>query len=103
MIDFDLEPIHAFLDGNGRIGRMLVTLLVEHWGLLDQPLLSLSAALKRRQSEYYERLAAVRTDGDWEGWSTYSLECVTEAADDGVSVAQSIHTLIGRDRARRRA
>ena len=92
------ETIHPFLDGNGRIGRMLITLLVEHWSLLDQPLLYLSVAFKRRQQEYYTRLAAVRTDGDWEGWTAFFLECVAEAADDGVHIAQAIHTLIGYDR-----
>lgn len=94
------ETIHPFLDGNGRIGRLLITLLVEHWGLLDQPLLYLSVAFKRRQQEYYARLAAVRTDGDWEGWTAFFLECVKDAADDGVRIAQAIHTLMGRDRAR---
>lgn len=94
------ETIHPFLDGNGRIGRMLITLLVEHWGLLDQPLLYLSVAFKSRQQEYYARLAAVRTEGDWEGWTAFFLECVAEAAGDGVRIAQAIHELIGRDRNR---
>ncbi len=94
------ETIHPFLDGNGRIGRMLITLLVEHWDLLDQPLLYPSVAFKRRQPEYYARLAAVRADGDWEGWTAFFLECVRDAADDGVRVAQAVHALTGRDRAR---
>lgn len=94
------ETIHPFLDGNGRIGRMLITLLVEHWGLLDAPLLYLSVALKRRQSEYDARLTAVRTEGDWEGWTGFFLECVTDAADDGVRIAQAVHSLIGHDRGR---
>lgn len=94
------ETIHPFLDGNGRIGRMFITLLVEHWGLLDQPLLYPSVAFKRRQQEYYDRLAAVRTDGDWERWTAFFLDCVKDAADDGARVAQAIHTLMGRDRAR---
>jgi len=94
------ETIHPFLDGNGRIGRMLITLLVEHWGLLDAPLLYLSVALKRRQSEYDTRLTAVRTEGDWEGWTGFFLECVTDAADDGVRIAQAVHSLIGHDRGR---
>ena len=55
------ETIHPFLDGNGRIGRLLIALLFEHWGLLDQPLLYLSVALRRAQPEYYARLGAVRT------------------------------------------
>jgi Fic family protein len=94
------ETIHPFLDGNGRIGRLLIALLVEHWGLLAQPLLYLSVALRRRQQEYYAHLAAVRTDGDWEGWTKFFLECVREAADDGVRVALALHALHGRDRER---
>ncbi len=94
------ETIHPFLDGNGRIGRMFITLLVEHWGLLDQPLLYLSVAFRRRQQEYYARLAAVRTDGDWARWTAFFLECVKDAADDGARLAQAIHALMGRDRTR---
>lgn len=94
------ETIHPFLDGNGRIGRLLITLLVEHWGLLDHPLLYLSLAFKRQQQEYYTRLAAVRSDGDWEGWTTFFLESVSEAANDGVRVAQELYALIGKDRTR---
>lgn len=94
------ETIHPFLDGNGRIGRLLIALLVEHWDLLKQPLLYLSVAFKRRQQEYYQRLSAVRTDGDWEGWTVFFLECVREAADDAVDAARAIHALTGRDRGR---
>jgi len=94
------ETIHPFLDGNGRIGRMLITLLIEHWGLLDEPLLYLSQELRRRQREYYDRLTAVRSDGDWEGWLRFFLECVRDAADDGVHVAQTLHQLVERDRRR---
>jgi Fic family protein len=94
------ETIHPFLDGNGRIGRLLVTLLVEHWGLLDSPLLYLSLALKRHREEYYRRLSSVRTDGEWEGWTTFFLECVREAADDGVETAGKLFLLLTKDRQR---
>ena len=94
------ETIHPFLDGNGRIGRLLIALLIEHWGLLDQPLLYLSVAFRRAQPEYYARLAAVRTEGDWEGWTGFFLECVREAADDGVRVARELHALVAHDRGR---
>ena len=94
------ETIHPFLDGNGRIGRLLIALLIEHWGLLDQPLLYLSVAFRRAQPEYYARLGAVRTDGDWEGWTRFFLECVREAADDGVRVARELHAVVGHDRRR---
>lgn len=92
------ETIHPFLDGNGRIGRMLITLLVEHWGLLDQPLLYLSVAIKRRQQEYYARLAAIRTEGDWEGWTSFFLECTVEAAEDAVEVASRLFHIVSQDR-----
>ncbi len=88
------ETIHPFLDGNGRIGRMLITLLVERWGLLHQPLLYLSVAFKRRRREYYDRLTAVREEGDWEGWTAFFLECVREAAVDGVAVAGALQAIM---------
>ncbi len=92
------ETIHPFLDGNGRIGRLLIALLVEHWKLLPLPILYLSVPLMRRRDEYYRLLTAVRTDGDWEGWSQFFLECVCEAADDGVSGAKRIFALLSEDR-----
>ena len=60
----------------------------------------MSLPLKRRQADYYARLTAIRTDGDWEGWLAFFLECVAEAADDGVRVARAIHALLGTDRQR---
>lgn len=92
------ETIHPFLDGNGRIGRLLITLLLEHWKVLPSPLLYLSLAFKRHQQEYYERLLAVRTEGDWEGWTRFYLESVREAAETGVSVAERLFRLIESDR-----
>jgi Fic family protein len=92
------ETIHPFLDGNGRIGRLLVVALLERWGLLAAPLLYLSVAFKRHRQEYYDRLGAVRTAGDWEGWTGFFLRCVREAAKDGVATAQRLHTLIGDSR-----
>lgn len=92
------ESIHPFLDGNGRIGRLLITLLVEHWGLLKAPLLYLSVAFKRHRQEYYERLHAVRIDGDWEGWTRFFLACVAEAADDAVASAQKLFAVTTADR-----
>ena len=94
------ETIHPFLDGNGRIGRLLITLLVEHWGLLKAPLLYLSVAFKRHQQEYYQRLNAVRIEGDWEGWVRFFLACVTEAADDAVGSAQKLFAITSSDRSK---
>jgi Fic family protein len=93
------ETIHPFLDGNGRIGRLLIALLLEHWGVLESPVLYLSLSLRRRQAEYYARLTAVRDGGDWEGWTEFYLECVRDAADDGVGAAERLFALIGKDRA----
>jgi len=92
------ETIHPFLDGNGRIGRLLITLLVEHWELLSSPLLYLSLGFKRRRQEYYQRLGAVRQNGDWEGWTSFFLECVNESANDGVKTAKRLFRLVGADR-----
>jgi len=92
------ETIHPFLDGNGRIGRLLIALLVEHWGLLKTPLLYLSVAFKRHRQAYYERLNGVRVDGDWEGWMRFFLDCVTEAADDAIASAQRLHVVTAADR-----
>lgn len=92
------ETIHPFLDGNGRIGRLLITLLVEHWGLLQSPLLYLSLSFKRHRDEYYRRLTAVRAQGDWEGWTRFFLRCVRESADDGIDAAQRLFALLAKDR-----
>jgi len=92
------ETIHPFLDGNGRIGRLLIALLLEHWKMLKTPLLYLSLAFKRHRREYYDRLSAVRTDGDWEGWTEFFLTCVHESADNGIDVAQKLFALLNKDR-----
>ncbi len=80
------------------IGRLLIALLVEHWGLLESPLLYLSLAFKRHRAEYYRALLAVRAAGDWEGWTAFFLQCVREAADDGVNAARRLFALLGKDR-----
>lgn len=87
----------------GRLGQhvirgLLITLLVEQWGLLSSPLLYVSLGFKRHQQEYYERLSRVRTHGDWEGWIEFFLRCVIESADDGVTTAQRLFPVVGEDR-----
>ena len=94
------ETIHPYLDGNGRLGRLLITLLLEHWGLLAAPLLYLSLFFKRHRSEYYRRLDAVRTNGDWEGWLDFFLDGVATTADEAVATARSLSELVAEDRAR---
>ena len=100
LLHVQFETIHPYLDGNGRIGRLLITLLLDHWHLLSAPLLYLSLFFKRHQDEYYHRLAAVRTDGDWEGWTCYFLEAVATIATEATACAREIFALISRDRKR---
>ena len=84
------ETIHPFLDGNGRVGRLLITFLLCRQSVLQQPLLYLSYFLKRHRAEYYDRLMAIRTDGDWEGWIRFFLRGVAETADEAVQTASMI-------------
>ena len=81
LIHAQFETIHPFLDGNGRIGRLLIAALMEHYGLLSEPLLYLSAHLKEHQFEYYKLLNGVRSDGNWEAWIDFFLEGVAVAAN----------------------
>ncbi len=92
------ETIHPFLDGNGRVGRLLVTLLTEHWRLLSGPFLYVSLGFKLHRQEYYQRLDAVRANGDWEGWAEFFLRCVHESAVDGANAAQRLFRLVNDDR-----
>ncbi|MBK8595986.1 MAG: Fic family protein [Holophagales bacterium] len=94
------ETIHPFLDGNGRVGRLLITLLLCHSGVLREPLLYLSLYLKQHRATYYDLLAAVRKDGDWEAWLDFFLEGVRQTAEGATSTAQRLAALFGEDRAR---
>lgn len=94
------ETIHPFLDGNGRIGRLLIATLLESWKLLPEPLMYLSGYLKQHQSEYYRRLAAVRTEGDWEGWVRFFLEGVAVAATQAERGIVALASLVAADRRR---
>lgn len=100
LIHAQFETIHPFLDGNGRIGRLLITALFEHWGVLSEPLLYVSAYLKQHQAEYYRRLSAIRTDGDWESWVTFFLEGVATAAGDAEKNIIEVASLVASDRKR---
>lgn len=100
LIHAQFETIHPFLDGNGRIGRLLIAALFEHWGLLAEPLMYLSAYLKQHQAEYYRRLSIIRTEGDWEAWVTFFLEGVAVAAGDAERNIIEVASLVAADRKR---
>jgi Fic family protein len=84
MIHYQFEAIHPFLDGNGRVGRLLIVLLLCEWGLLPQPLLNLSAYIEHYRQEYYDLLLKVSQQGAWEAWLRFFLRGVSEQAQDGV-------------------
>jgi len=84
------ETIHPFLDGNGHVGRLLVTLYLSAAGLLQEPLLYLSLFLKQHREEYYRLLMSCREEGDWESWVSFFLEGVATTADEAVRTAQSL-------------
>jgi Fic family protein len=84
------ETIHPFLDGNGRVGRLLITFLLCHRDVLHRPLLYLSYYLKRHRAEYYDRLMSVRDDGNWEGWLKFFLRGVEETAKEATRTAKAM-------------
>lgn len=92
------ETIHPFLDGNGRMGRLLISFMLCHDQVLEKPLLYLSLFFKKYRQEYYERLNAVRRDGDWEGWIKYYLQGVYEISKQATDAAKAIMDLMAQDR-----
>ncbi|HEX6995609.1 MAG TPA: Fic family protein [Gammaproteobacteria bacterium] len=94
------ETIHPFLDGNGRVGRLLITLLLCHDGVLRDPLLYLSLYFKEHRDEYYALLDLVRREGDWEAWLAFFLEGVRVTAQGAVETAQRLTAMFGDDRRR---
>lgn len=100
LVHVQFESIHPYLDGNGRIGRLLITLLLEHWKLLSAPLLYLSLFFKRHRAEYYRLLSAVRLEGAWEPWVAFFLEGVSTISDEAADTARDLFVLVNKDRAR---
>lgn len=90
IVHAQFETIHPFLDGNGRVGRLLVPLLMHERGVLKQPLLYISHFLKENRAEYYDRLMDVRKNGNWEGWVKFFLKGVEEVAKEAARTAQQI-------------
>jgi Fic family protein len=100
LVHVQFETLHPYLDGNGRIGRLLITLLLQHFKLLSAPLLYLSLFFKRHRPEYYRLLGEVRSRGNWEAWTDFFLEGVATIADETVATAREIFALISADRER---
>jgi Fic family protein len=97
LVHLQFESIHPFLDGNGRIGRLLITLLLCAEGILKEPLLYLSLYFKTKRADYYRLLQEVRERGSWETWLEFFLDGVTETANEAVSTAKKISELLQTD------
>ena len=100
LVHVQFETIHPFLDGNGRLGRLLITLLLYSNQVLDAPLLYLSLYFKTHRDEYYDLLQSVRTRGDWESWLGFFLHGVVETAQQATDAATDLLELFERDRRR---
>ncbi|MCK6623050.1 MAG: Fic family protein [Calditrichaceae bacterium] len=92
-IHYQFEAIHPFIDGNGRIGRLLISLLLVHWNLLPLPLLYLSAFFEKRRRDYYDGLTAVSEHGAWREWIAFFLRGVSEQAHDAIRRAKQLQNL----------
>ncbi len=94
------ETIHPFMDGNGRIGRLLIPLILVEAKVINEPLLYLSVFFKKHRQTYYERLNQVRLTGDWEAWLLFFVDAVTETANQAVDTAKQLNTLRQEDKTR---
>jgi Fic family protein len=103
LVHLQFESIHPFLDGNGRIGRLLITLLLCAEGVLKEPLLYLSLYFKRKRADYYRLLQEVRERGSWETWLEFFLDGITETANEAVASATKISELLEADLAQIKA
>lgn len=93
LIHYQFETIHPFLDGNGRIGRLLILLYLMEQGLLAKPVIYISYFLKKNQVEYYDRISEVRRSGNYEQWVRFFLEAVSKAASDSLETIQKLSLL----------
>lgn len=103
LVHVQFETVHPFLDGNGRVGRLLITLMLCQEGVLREPLLYLSLYFKQHRDDYYALLDKVRRHGDWEAWLAFFLDGVTETAQGAVSTAQRLLSLFRDDQTRIRS
>lgn len=100
LLHAQFETIHPFVDGNGRVGRLMITFLLTERGILTKPLLYLSIFFKEHRDEYYRRLQAIRDQGDWEGWLDLFIDGVETVATEATETARQIIELRERDRQR---
>lgn len=98
LVHVQFESIHPFLDGNGRVGRLLIQMMLCSYGLLRKPLLYLSLYFKRHLQEYYRLLNGIREDGDWEAWIEFFLDAVIETAGDAVKVLGELQKRVHQDK-----
>lgn len=96
MIHYQFEAIHPFLDGNGRVGRLLIVLLLCEWRLLSQPLLNLSIYIEHYRQEYYDLLLGVSQQGAWEAWLRFFLRGVSEQAQESVFRMERLQDIRGK-------
>lgn len=92
-IHYQFEAIHPYVDGNGRVGRLLVSLLMVEWGLLPEPVLDLSAYIEPRRDDYYGALMDVSTKGDWTGWFVYFLDAIVHQGRDALARARLLRAM----------
>lgn len=97
LVHLQFETLHPFLDGNGRVGRLLIILLLMSEGVLSQPLLYISLYLKTNRQRYYELLNSVRKDGDWESWLTFFAQAIEFSANSAVDTAKKLLQIADKD------
>ncbi len=93
LIHYQFETIHPFLDGNGRVGRLMILLYLVEQGLLNKPVIYISYFLKKNQVEYYDRISEVRRNGNYEQWVIFFLEAISEAAKDSLLTIEALAKL----------
>ncbi len=98
LMHVQFETIHPFMDGNGRLGRLLIPLVFAQAGILKEPLLYLSVFFKKHRQTYYERLQQVRLTGDWENWLLFFVDAITATATQAVATAQQLNQLLATDK-----
>lgn len=100
LMHVQFETIHPFMDGNGRLGRLLIPLILAQAGVLQEPLLYLSVFFKKHRQTYYERLQQVRLTGDWESWLLFFVDAITATATQAMATAQQLNQLLAVDKAK---